>query len=88
MNQFAEALAVIVWGVLAVALLFVLGLSTDAFWGAALAVLAAGVTWLYQATMYAMDKETLAEQPRYLLVLFVAPVLLGILSFVLSCFGV
>lgn len=85
MREFAEALAVIVWGVVACVLLFTLALHVGALVGAALTVVAALATYVFQAAVYSLDRELYHERlQRWAM----GPVLIGVLAFVLTCIGV
>lgn len=88
MNQFAEALAVIVWGVVACVLLFVLAVNVGSFWGAALSVVAALATYVFQATLYSLCENDRGCATRSLRIMQTAPVVIGIAAFICTCFGV
>lgn len=85
MKEF-EALAVILWGLLAIVLLFLLSVHVGSFPGAVLSVSAAGFTYLFQAVQF--EAQTVGRKGLFALaVLQLIPVLLFIAALVLIVLG-
>lgn len=86
MKEF-EALAVILWGLLSVVLLFLLSLHVGSFWGAVIATLAGGATYLFQAVQF--EATEVSKKGRIVLgILQLFPVALFIIAMVIIATGV
>lgn len=78
-----EALAVLLWGFVAVALLFAFAVVQGATGGLAFAVLTAGSTYVYQAVQYQVREVS----ARRMVQLQLIPVVFYAISFILSLKG-
>lgn len=86
-----EGVAALVYGALALILLFVFALWHAAFYGAAVAVLAAAMTYVFQAALLEAsdDDGHVSQRSKVCLSALMAVVMaLFALSFLLSIFGV
>lgn len=79
-----EQLAVIVWGLLTVILLFAFALWQNAVWGAVASIAAAGCTYLFQVLVLEPGNSLL----RIRLALLIAVLILAATSLTSSLFGV
>lgn len=95
--RIVEGLAIVMFGVLALVLAFAFAVSQDATLGALAAVLAAGVSYVFQATVYAARGDWLDDEepdeivgvPALLIaVLYRVPPVLFVASICLSFIGV
>lgn len=86
MKEF-EALAVILWGLLSVVLLFLLAVHVGSFWGAIIATLTGGATYFFQAVQF--EATEVSKKGRIVLsILQLFPVALFIIAMVLIATGV
>lgn len=87
MFNFAEFAVTVIWGIVAIVLLFAFSVAQGSLYGGALAVIAAGATYVFQATLCELDGDQRERSINMLRFLQVLPLLLGIASLVVVLLG-
>ena len=87
MFNFAEFVITVLWGVVAIVLLFAFSVAQGSLYGGALAVVSAGATYVYQATLCELDNDQRERGIKMLRFLQALPLLLGIASLVVVLLG-
>jgi hypothetical protein len=80
MFNLAEFIVAVIWGIVAIVLLLAFAVAQGSLYGGALAVIAAGAVYVYQATLCELDDEDRVQHYVALRCLQVFPLLLGIAS--------
>lgn len=87
MFNLAEFMVAVVWGIVAIILLFAFAVAQGSLYGGGLAVVAAGAVYVYQATLCELEDEDRIQHYKFLRLLQVLPLIVGIASLVVTLLG-